>query len=76
MRYEHIVRFDEWCKKCKYFTKTESEDPCWECLDEPINDSTNQPVKFEEPKARKNTQSYIERRQYTKGTKVRTKGGK
>lgn len=30
---EHEVRFDIWCKYCKYKDTDEYEDPCDECLE-------------------------------------------
>lgn len=44
-----IVEF-EWCEKCKHWKKAESEDPCYECLDEPVNTDSRRPVHFEEAK--------------------------
>ena len=43
-----IVEFDEWCKKCKYYNLTEADDPCWECLCDPVNYATRKPTKYEE----------------------------
>lgn len=51
--YEKLVRFDLYCKTCKYALKSESEDPCWDCLDNPVNTYSRKPVyweKGEEPK--------------------------
>lgn len=42
------VRYDLYCKKCKYYEKSVFEDPCNECLDEPCNINTHRPIKFEE----------------------------
>ena len=42
------VRFDLWCKKCKHRMKKENKDPCWECLDEPMNENSHKPLYFEE----------------------------
>ena len=42
------VHFHEYCKKCKYEKKSEAEDPCFECLDEPINLHSHKPVNYEE----------------------------
>ena len=41
------VYFHEYCKKCKHETKSESEDPCWECLTEPKNINSHKPLYFE-----------------------------
>ena len=45
-----IVEFDEWCKKCKHYEKPESEDPCWDCLCDPVNSASHKPTKWEEIK--------------------------
>ena len=45
---QHIVRFDEWCSKCKHCTTDEVKDPCNECLDNPVNTNSKQPVMYEE----------------------------
>jgi len=42
----HFVDFEEYCSKCKYKDKEENEDPCWDCLDEPVNLYSQKPVKF------------------------------
>lgn len=38
----------KWCKRCKYASLDESEDPCHECLDEPVNIDSHKPVFFED----------------------------
>lgn len=45
---EKEVRFDLYCSKCKHKSKKESEDPCWDCLNEPINENSHKPLYFEE----------------------------
>lgn len=42
------VKFDEYCKDCKYEKKKEDEDPCYDCLGEPVNLYSHKPVKWEE----------------------------
>lgn len=42
------VRFDEYCKKCTHSEKREDEDPCWECLENPVNEHSRKPVYFKE----------------------------
>lgn len=44
------VYFHQYCKSCKHFDKTEEEDPCFDCLDEPENLYSHKPVKYEEAK--------------------------
>ena len=43
-----MVRYDLWCDKCKHKTINENDEPCEECLSNPINTHTEKPVKFEE----------------------------
>lgn len=45
-----IVEFDEWCKKCKYYDKGENEDPCFDCLCDPVKVASHKPTKYEEAK--------------------------
>lgn len=44
---EMEVRFDKWCEKCKHFSKSGDEDPCFTCLDHPTNWDSDKPEKFE-----------------------------
>jgi hypothetical protein len=48
MNNEKIVEFNGWCQKCKYWEKSEAEDPCFECLENPVNVDSRRPVKYEE----------------------------
>lgn len=45
-----IVDFEKYCKLCKYYELTESEDPCWDCLETPANYESHKPIKFVEAK--------------------------
>lgn len=45
-----IVEFDKYCDRCKYKDNPAVEDPCNECLDNPVNEDSYKPVKFEEAK--------------------------
>lgn len=45
---EKFVDFSEYCKKCIHKDKEEAEDPCYECLENPVNIGSHKPVKFEE----------------------------
>ena len=47
---DKFVEFDKWCNKCKNKNKAETEDPCFECLENPVNIGSHKPVKFEENK--------------------------
>ena len=42
------VYFDPYCSKCNYMKNTEQEEPCDECLNNPVNEYTHRPVKFED----------------------------
>lgn len=42
-----FVRFDKYCETCKHKKVDEYEDPCNECLDNPVNDHTDKPIKYE-----------------------------
>jgi len=42
------VFFDIYCKRCVHWDKAESEDPCYDCLDEPVNEDSHKPLYFKE----------------------------
>ena len=42
------VYFGEYCKNCKYWEKKETDDPCDECLDNPVNLYSHKPVYWKE----------------------------
>ena len=44
------VYFHEYCKKCEYRKVSNDEEPCNECLGEPVNWNTHKPVKYKEKK--------------------------
>ena len=44
------VYFHEYCRKCKHKTLKEYEEPCSECLSEPLNWNTHKPVNYKEKK--------------------------
>lgn len=43
-----IVDFDKYCKMCKHKDLEESEYPCHDCLNNPTNEHSRKPIKFEE----------------------------
>ncbi len=45
---EKIVKFDTYCKFCRYYEKKESCDQCHDCLQHPVNLYSHRPVRFEE----------------------------
>lgn len=46
------VYFHEYCKKCKHEKVKDTEEPCSECLGEPLNWNSHKPVKYEEKEKR------------------------
>lgn len=42
------VYFDQYCKTCKYEKRPEKDEPCNECLDNPVNLYSNKPIKYEQ----------------------------
>lgn len=43
-----FVDFEKYCKKCKYNNTAESDVPCWECLEQPVNYNSEKPIHFKE----------------------------
>ena len=43
---EREVRFDLYCKTCKYWESPQEEEPCDSCLSEPFNYDTDRPVNW------------------------------
>lgn len=39
--------FHKYCKLCKHYKKKETEEPCFSCMEEPINEGTAKPVNWE-----------------------------
>lgn len=46
--YQKEVYFDQYCKTCEHCEKKEDEEPCDECLDEPVNTYSHKPVNWKE----------------------------
>lgn len=44
------VYFDQYCKTCKHFGKKETDDPCDECLSNPVNTYSHKPTEWEKKK--------------------------
>lgn len=42
------VYFGQYCAKCKYEKRKETDDPCDDCLNYPANTDSHKPVRFEE----------------------------
>lgn len=45
---EKMVYFDKYCPICKHEKTNESKDPCNECLSNPVNKNTHEPVMWKE----------------------------
>lgn len=41
---DHIVEFDKYCDTCEHRDLKEHEDPCDQCLSEPVNEYSRKPV--------------------------------
>lgn len=42
------VYFNQYCSTCKHKDIPDVKDPCNECLDNPMNEHSHKPVKYEE----------------------------
>lgn len=42
-----IVEFAEYCSQCKYSPLKQDEEPCNECLTNPVNEDSRKPIMFE-----------------------------
>lgn len=42
-----IVRYDRYCKLCKHWEKNQADEPCNTCLNNPTNEHSRKPVKYE-----------------------------
>ena len=42
-----IVEFWKYCETCKHYERSECEDPCWDCLDDPVNIHSHKPTYWE-----------------------------
>lgn len=47
---DKFVYFSDWCNMCEHFKDNETDDYCNECLTEPVNVDSHQPVGFNEKK--------------------------
>lgn len=44
------VRYDIYCERCKYHDLPETDDPCDECMKEPMNWGSEKPCMYSENK--------------------------
>ncbi len=47
---EKFVDFKYWCERCKYSNKAECEEPCNDCLSNPVNVESTRPVYWSKQK--------------------------
>lgn len=43
---EHLVEFYPYCRVCENAGKAETEHPCCECLENPVNQDSHRPLYF------------------------------
>ena len=43
---DKIVYFHDFCAQCEHYNKWETEDPCFKCLENPVNEFSHRPVYF------------------------------
>lgn len=43
-----MVDFHKYCEKCEYKNLPENEDPCYQCLADPVNVASHKPTHFKE----------------------------
>lgn len=55
------VYFGQYCKKCVNFDKMEDEQPCRDCLNEPVNLYSHKPVNWEPSKGNEDYVAPIEK---------------
>lgn len=48
-----FIEFDQYCPKCKYKDTSDAEDPCDECLTNPVAYNSKKPINFKENKDEK-----------------------
>lgn len=51
---DKIVDFHQYCELCEYSKLSEQDDPCFECLDNPVNSYSHRPIKFKAKDSQKN----------------------
>lgn len=45
---DKIVDFAQWCPKCRHRDLNENQEPCCDCLEEPVNTESRKPVRWKE----------------------------
>lgn len=68
MQYDYkIVRYDIYCNKCEYKKTNEAFEPCYECLNNPVNLHSRKPVNFKVREFRKRKGYFKQIKRYTFG---------
>lgn len=62
------VDYSTYCETCAFRNLSESEDPCWDCLSQPINEGTRKPTRYKEDERR--IQNEQNRKRGIKGSKI------
>ena len=44
---QKFVEYEKWCKTCVHMDLDESEDPCHDCLQTPVNTYSSRPYYYE-----------------------------
>lgn len=44
---DKFVNFDNYCETCKHWNTKQDEEPCNECLSNPVNEYSHKPIKYE-----------------------------
>lgn len=52
---EKEVYYYQYCRQCEHYSKPESEDPCDECLAQPVNEDSHKPLYFKPAKEKSNS---------------------
>lgn len=43
---DKFVDFYKYCNECKFKDNSEEQDPCYDCLAEPVNEDSHKPMYF------------------------------
>ena len=57
------VYFGVYCKQCKHELKDEADEPCHDCLNEPVNTYSHKPVYFEQAERRQTSNTKLEEKE-------------
>ena len=49
---EKEVNFFEYCRKCEHYKVNAWDDPCDECLTNPVNEDSHKPINFKEAESK------------------------